>query len=101
MALCVRDGDPLKVATQTSQYSEGPVHILQASLCQYDPLLREFAMRLLDSAEGVEIVLGNCRRYALLCAPPFESEGAFRTWLFRLLFDEARAHLLARSLLVP
>jgi len=52
-------------------------------------LLSFIARRVLGGDEGVNEAVHNCRRKATQNAPRFEHEGAFRSWLLRILIDEA------------
>jgi RNA polymerase sigma factor (sigma-70 family) len=56
-------------------------------------LLRFVARRILGSSEEIEDVIKNCRARASQSSPEFEQEGAFRSWLVRVLIDEALAVL--------
>src|SRR5262249_16022512 len=56
-------------------------------------LLRFLARPILSSSEQIEDVITNCRDRASQIAPEFEQEGAFRSWLVRVLIDEALAVL--------
>jgi DNA-directed RNA polymerase specialized sigma24 family protein len=47
------------------------------------------ACRILDDPEQAKRAVENCWRSASACAPRFEYEGAFRSWLLRVLIDEA------------
>ena len=49
------------------------------------------ACRVLGSPEQVHDVVENCKIAASRNPPTFESEGAFRSWLARILIDEALA----------
>ena len=49
------------------------------------------ASRVLGSPEQVHEVVENCRIRASRNPPTFEYEGAFRSWLARVLIDEALA----------
>ena len=60
-------------------------------LSRYSSLLRFIARRVLGGSDGVEEALENCRLAATQNVRQFESEGAFRSWLFRVLIDEASA----------
>jgi DNA-directed RNA polymerase specialized sigma24 family protein len=51
-------------------------------------LLYFIASRVLDS-DGSEDAVKNCRLTAVRNLPEFESEGGFRSWLLRILIDEA------------
>jgi DNA-directed RNA polymerase specialized sigma24 family protein len=55
------------------------------------PLLHFLACRILSSHEEVEKALQNCRITASGNPPRFQYEGAFRSWLVRVLIDEALA----------
>jgi DNA-directed RNA polymerase specialized sigma24 family protein len=52
-------------------------------------LLRFIASRVLGSNEGAEDAIKNCWLTASCNPPKFEYEGAFRSWLLRILIDEA------------
>ena len=52
-------------------------------------MLHFLACRVLGSPERADDVVENCRITASQNPPTFESEGAFRSWLVRILIDEA------------
>ena len=52
-------------------------------------LLYFMACRVLGGSEGAEEVIENCRLRASQNPADFEREGAFRSWLVRILMDEA------------
>jgi DNA-directed RNA polymerase specialized sigma24 family protein len=52
-------------------------------------LLHFIACRILDDPEQAKKAVENCRHSASARAPHFEYEGAFRSWLARVLIDEA------------
>jgi len=54
-------------------------------------MLRLIASRVLNSPEWTEKAVGNCWYTASRYCPRFETEGAFRSWLLRVLIDEALA----------
>jgi DNA-directed RNA polymerase specialized sigma24 family protein len=56
-------------------------------------LLHFIASRVLGSSERADGVIENCWIRASRNPPRFESEGAFRSWLVRVLIDEALAIL--------
>jgi DNA-directed RNA polymerase specialized sigma24 family protein len=56
-------------------------------------LLRFIASRVLDSPERADDAIENCWLKASRNPPRFEYEGAFRSWLVRVLIDEALAIL--------
>ena len=61
------------------------------------PLLQFLACRILGSHEEVEKAVQNCRITASRNPPRFQYEGAFRSWLVRVLIDEALAILRQRK----
>jgi DNA-directed RNA polymerase specialized sigma24 family protein len=52
-------------------------------------LLYLIASRVLDGGEGVDEAVENCFLKAIGNPQEFESEGSFRSWLLRILIDEA------------
>jgi DNA-directed RNA polymerase specialized sigma24 family protein len=56
-------------------------------------LLHFTACRVLGNPERAELVVRNCWLRASRNPPRFSQEGAFRSWLLRLLIDEALAIL--------
>jgi len=56
-------------------------------------LLHFIARRILDSSKNADDVIELCRVKASQSCLEFEQEGAFRSWLVRVLIDEARAVL--------
>ena len=60
---------------------------------RYRPLLYSLACRVLGGIRGAENVLENCWRTASRNPPKFDYEGAFRSWLARVLIHEALAIL--------
>jgi DNA-directed RNA polymerase specialized sigma24 family protein len=75
-----------------------PGRFLQERLTQFDTrfyrchsLLHFIACRVLPDSEGPEEAIENCRVRASQNLPEFEQEGAFRSWLVRILLDEAMA----------
>ena len=56
-------------------------------------LLDFIASRVLGDKEKARIAVQNCWRTASRNPPHFEYEGAFRSWLVRILIDEALAIL--------
>jgi DNA-directed RNA polymerase specialized sigma24 family protein len=56
-------------------------------------LLRSIAYRVLGDEKRAAIAIQNCWRTASRNPPRFESEDAFRSWLIRILIDEAVAIL--------
>ena len=58
-----------------------------------DSLLRFLAYRILGTDDGAGNAVENCRIVASRNPPDFEYEGAFRSWVARILIDEALAIL--------
>jgi DNA-directed RNA polymerase specialized sigma24 family protein len=56
---------------------------------RYSSSLYYIACRVLNGKEGAEEALDNCFLTVLIAAPQFRDEGTFRSWLFRVLIDEA------------
>jgi DNA-directed RNA polymerase specialized sigma24 family protein len=56
-------------------------------------LFHFLAARILGSQDEAGDAVRNCRAAASRNPPSFESEGAFRSWLARILIDQARALL--------
>jgi len=54
-------------------------------------MLRFLACRLLGDPEAAELAIHNCWLSASKERPRFDREGAFRSWLARLLITEALA----------
>ena len=52
-------------------------------------LLQFIARRILGNREEIEDVIENCRVKASQSCLEFEDEGAFRSWLVRVLIDQA------------
>jgi DNA-directed RNA polymerase specialized sigma24 family protein len=60
-------------------------------------LLRFLACRVLGTDEGAKDAVENCWTRASRNPPDFEYEGAFRSWVARILIDEALAILRQRN----
>ena len=58
---------------------------------RYRPLLHFVADRVLDSPDRSAIAVENCLFSASQHAPAFAREGAFRSWLVRIVIDKALA----------
>jgi DNA-directed RNA polymerase specialized sigma24 family protein len=63
--------------------------IFAARFARCRGLLRFIAFRVLGSSEEAENALQSCWITASCDPPKFEYEGAFRSWLLRILIDEA------------
>jgi DNA-directed RNA polymerase specialized sigma24 family protein len=57
------------------------------------PMLQYIARRILFDPELAEKAVENCRTTASRNPPRFQHGGAFKSWLFRVLIDEALALL--------
>ena len=60
-------------------------------------LLHFLAYRILGTHEGAGNAVESCRIVASRNPPDFEYEGAFRSWVARILIDEALAILRQRN----
>jgi DNA-directed RNA polymerase specialized sigma24 family protein len=60
-------------------------------------LLHFIAFRVLGDFADVDLAIHNCRRTASRNPLHFQYEGAFRSWLLRVLIDEALALLRERQ----
>jgi len=73
------------------QESPEQTHGLASRFSRYRPLLYSLARRVLGDKPGAENALENCWRTASGHPREFAYEGAFRSWLARVLIDEALA----------
>jgi DNA-directed RNA polymerase specialized sigma24 family protein len=62
-----------------------------ARFSRYRPLLRFVATRVLGGLAHADEAVGNCRRSASRNPPRFKYDGAFCSWVVRILIDEALA----------
>jgi DNA-directed RNA polymerase specialized sigma24 family protein len=60
-------------------------------------LLHFLARRILNCVQEAEEAVKNCRLKASRNPPSFSSEGAFKSWLVRILIDEATLLLRSRQ----
>ncbi len=74
---------------ETLSHSQGNLEAFDVLLSRYRPVLSLIAYRVLGNHEEAEDAVQNCLRTASDSAPRFEHEGAFRSWLARVLIDEA------------
>ena len=70
--------------------------VFEARFSRCRETLHFLACRVLGSPEQAQEVVENCRITASWNPPTFEYEGAFRSWLVRILIDEALAILRQR-----
>jgi DNA-directed RNA polymerase specialized sigma24 family protein len=84
-----------KYATQglRSRYSQESLDRLDILFSRYRRVLSMIAYRVLGNHEEAEDAVQNCIRVASDHAPRFDHEGAFRSWLVRVLINEAVAIL--------
>jgi DNA-directed RNA polymerase specialized sigma24 family protein len=71
--------------------------VFHARFSRSRALLHFIACRVLGSSGGAENAVQACWLRASRYPPKFECEGAFRSWLLRILIDEALALLRARN----
>jgi hypothetical protein len=69
--------------------SRAGVKPLEVLLSRYRRVLTLIAYRVLCDDKKAEVAVENCIRVASDTAPQFDHEGAFRSWLARVLIDEA------------
>ena len=74
-------------------YLESDPKIFEDRFARCRRLLHFLAARILGSQDEAGDAVRNCRAAASRNPPSFESEGAFRSWLARILIDEACALL--------
>jgi DNA-directed RNA polymerase specialized sigma24 family protein len=67
--------------------------VFHTRFCRCHQLLHFIACRILGGPEGADTAIDNCWLKASRNPPRFEYEGAFRSWLVRVLIDEALAIL--------
>jgi RNA polymerase sigma-70 factor (ECF subfamily) len=72
-----------------SMNSRRSLETLDVLLSRYRRVLALIAYRVLGNHEEAEDAVQNCIRVASYRAPRFDHEGAFRSWLARVLIDEA------------
>jgi hypothetical protein len=81
----------------SSRNSRRSLETLDVLLLRYRRVLSLIAYRVLGSHEEAEDAVQNCIRVASDRAPRFDHEGAFRSWLARVLIDEAVTILYKQS----
>src|SRR4030081_1376240 len=74
---------------ETFSHSRGNLEPLDVLFSRYRPVLYLIAYRVLVNHTEAEGAVRNCLSAAVDCAPRFDHEGAFRSWLARILIDEA------------
>lgn len=63
--------------------------VFDARFRRCHPVLHSIACRVLGGPEWAEKAIDNCWHTASRHAPRFDHEGEFRSWLLRVLIDEA------------
>jgi len=74
---------------ESHSVDELPEQWFASRFSRYRPLLYSLACRVLGGIRGAENALENCWLTASRNPPKFVYEGAFRSWLVRILLDEA------------
>lgn len=69
--------------------SQGNLETFDVLFSRYRQVLFLVAYRVLGNRGEAGHAVQNCLRTASDNVPPFEHEGAFRSWLVRVLIDEA------------
>jgi DNA-directed RNA polymerase specialized sigma24 family protein len=77
---------------------ESDLEIFEDRFARCRDLLHFIAVRILSDQDEGEDAVRNCKAAASRNPPSFESEGAFRSWLMRILIDEAVALLHQKQL---
>ena len=81
--------DDIPGSHTTQEHSD----VFEGRFSRCRPLLQFLAFRILGSHEEAKKVVQHCGARASRISPRFEHEGAFRSWLVRVLIDEAVAIL--------
>jgi RNA polymerase sigma-70 factor, ECF subfamily len=79
----------LRSEDEESSHSQGNFEALDVLFARYRSILSLIAYRVLGNHEDAEEAVQRCLRLASDRAPRFDHEGAFRSWLARILIDEA------------
>ena len=87
-----KDGEHLKHVREARAAREN-IEMFNERFSRYRGLLHFMAGRVLGRSERADLALGNSWLAASLNPPRLDNEGAFRSWLFRILIDEALAIL--------
>jgi len=76
---------------ETRSNSQRNLEAFDVLFSRYRRVLSLVAYRVLDNHEEAEDAVQNCLLTASSSVPQFEDESAFRSWLVRVLIDEALA----------
>jgi Sigma-70 region 2 len=74
---------------ETLSNSQGNLRALDVLFLRYRSVLSLVAYRVLGDHKLAEDAVQRCLQSAFCNVPRFQSEGAFRSWLVRVLIDEA------------
>ena len=95
----IQEGEPMNVNTTFRLHRSENIRmsndlrqqsaVFDARFSRCREMLHFLACRVLGSPERADDVVENCRVTASQNPPTFEYEGAFRSWLVRILIDEA------------
>jgi len=72
-------------------FAQQGLEVFDAWFSRSHRMLRFLACKLLGNPEAAELAIHNCWLSASKKPPRFDREGAFRSWLARLLITEALA----------
>jgi len=78
---------------ETRSNSQENPEALDVLFSRYRRVLYRIAYRVLENHQEAKDAVCNCLLAASCNVPQFENEGAFRSWLVRVLIDEALAIL--------
>jgi len=78
---------------ETRNKSQEHLDALDVTFSRYRRVLYRVAYRVLNNHQDAKDAVRNCLLAASCNVPRFETEGAFRSWLVRVLIDEASAIL--------
>ena len=94
---CVVKGVPVVSCRRESKGISENQELLHIRFSRCRSSLFKLAVRLLQDDGDAQRAVHNCRVSALRGSPDFKSEGAFRSWLFRILIAEAALLLNGRK----
>jgi DNA-directed RNA polymerase specialized sigma24 family protein len=78
---------------ETRNKSQEHLEALDVVFSRYRGVLDRVAYRVLNNHQDAKDAVRNCLLAASCNVPRFKTEGAFRSWLLRVLIDEALAIL--------
>jgi RNA polymerase sigma factor (sigma-70 family) len=81
------------IEDETRSNSQESSEALDVLFSRYRRVLYRIAYRVLENHEEAEDAVQNCLLAASCNVPRFDSVGAFRSWLIRVLIDQALAVL--------